>query len=125
MKEAREGVITLKAAPMSENETDDLDADDPEAVKLMIDFLYHSNYEAVSTSIPPEEANETASIPLEEANESSSPARQLAHKKQRQAYGSSMHSKKNEKAMLAPAGDCNTLMHAKIYALGESTASSL
>ncbi|KAH9826501.1 hypothetical protein Tdes44962_MAKER00464 [Teratosphaeria destructans] len=81
-KEGEDGIITLQAATTDDDE-DDVSLDDPEAVKLMIDFLYCHDYEAPVVFITVDEANIGVS---------------------------------GQK--ITPSGDCNTVMHAKMYALG-------
>jgi len=79
------GVIELRALSDADD-ADDFSEDDPEVVKLMIDFLYLHDYEAPAIFIDPDAAN--ADRP-------------------RKAF-----------SRLAPSGDCDPIMHAKMYALG-------
>lgn len=89
----------------TESGTDHFDADDPEAVKLMIDSFYHSDYETVPIIISVKEANEGV-------EGIARPSSNNYH------HGRSQPNKKS-KTMLMPTGDCNTLMHTKLYALRE------
>ncbi|KAK4544714.1 hypothetical protein LTR36_003963 [Oleoguttula mirabilis] len=85
-KEGQTGVIELLAASESDGTDEDPSADDPEAVKSMIEFLYGHDYEASAIFVDPGKVNEGKL--------------------------------KNAKPPLIPCGDCNTVMHAKMYALG-------
>ncbi|KAK5123684.1 hypothetical protein LTR85_002320 [Meristemomyces frigidus] len=58
MQEGDTGVIELLATSDSQDVDEQFGTDDPETVKLMIDYLYLHDYEAPAISIDPEEANE-------------------------------------------------------------------
>ena len=76
-QEGAEGVIELKATSEENGDDADIDADDPEVVKLMVDFLYTGDYEATSaimhaklyaigSSYGIEDLQETAAMKYEE-----------------------------------------------------------
>jgi hypothetical protein len=73
---------------------DDLGADDPEAVGLMVAFLYHHNYTAPKVLVTTESCNQKP------------PSTGTKKKKMPHA------------PKITPTGDCNTTMHARLYALG-------
>ena len=56
-KEGRNGIIELEATS-SAPDADNTGLDDPKAVELMVNFLYHHDYEAPAIFVNIEEANE-------------------------------------------------------------------
>ncbi|EMC94017.1 hypothetical protein BAUCODRAFT_158650 [Baudoinia panamericana UAMH 10762] len=103
--EGQTGTVVLKAA----RDDNDIGADDPEAVKLMIDFLYKHDYTATRVVVTEDEAHITAYAKESQTAGSFFPAFHGLS-------GSQWPSKHNDK--VTPTGDCNTVMHAKMYALG-------
>ncbi|KAK5170565.1 uncharacterized protein LTR77_005153 [Saxophila tyrrhenica] len=87
-KEGHDACINL-VATTDEGHEDDLSADNPEAVELMIDLIYRHNYTAPHIHISVASAN-----------------------------GGGGHSNNRAVPWLTPSGDCNVVMHAKMYALG-------
>ena len=93
-QEGSEGVIRLKHCDGDELAEENIDADDPEAIKLLIDFFYLMDYDAPPIPITVDDANA------------------------RMRTIQSLFTMRRPRTEL-PKGDCNTLMHAKMYALGE------
>ena len=95
--------------------------DDPEAVKLMIDFLYLHDYEAPTVEITQAGSERGADDTFGESSAETNTVKLYP------TYGSrrgKMKARQVRKSSLAatppsitPLGDCNTVAHAKIYAL--------
>lgn len=114
LQEAKESIITLKVTAKDANEPDYVDADNPDTVKLIINYLYYNEYKPQSIISSAEEANSVL--------QPSRPAAQPQYRMQfQQAYYGQAQAQSTEAAKLAltPSGYCNTLAHAKMYALGE------
>lgn len=100
-KEGDMSLIRL-VATTDEGHADDIGADDPEAVRCMVNFLYRHDYTPARVHITSEEANQGMATKVE------TPTRQ-----------NNYHQQQTKPApVLKPSGDCNTAMHAKVYALG-------
>ena len=111
-QEGRDGVIELKATTNGNEE--EVDADDPEAIKLMVNFLYFNDYKPQSIVISAKDANE-GSEPVSQPKANEGYYRAAGY----YGYGTQQTSESTTNVALTPSGDCNTLMHAKVYALGE------
>lgn len=71
---------------------------------MTVTFFYYNNYVPQSVAISTKDANEGSPV---------------TNQQQSGGYPNYHGSTENTKTPLTPAGDCNTLMHAKMYALGE------
>lgn len=118
-QEGKEGVIDLKA--LTADNENDVDADDPEAVKLMVDFFYANNYVAPAVDIAKAHSNSTttpSAIDLAPDRRKSrgnrAPPRKIA---KRRASMASMDGSSSSTAQTSK-GDCNPVMHATMYGLG-------
>ena len=105
MTGGQDGVIILKANGEDPSMEDDVDTSDPNAVKLMVDYLYNKNYAAPKITITKEQANlgvkKTNHNPHHYNHDHNSPSRET-------------------ESTLTPEGDRNLVMHARLYALGST-----
>jgi hypothetical protein len=97
-KEGQESRIKLTSTT-DEGAADDVSADDEDAVELMVTYLYLHDYDAPRVKVSREEVNEGAST-TPQSNTSAKPSA----------------------LPLDPSGDCNALMHSKIYGLASKYA---
>ncbi|KJY01911.1 hypothetical protein TI39_contig272g00005 [Zymoseptoria brevis] len=97
-KEGRDNTITLDTSDQN-----DPSCDDPEAIKLLIHFLYHLDYEVSSAGV-------TTAQPLPALASSSSPP---SAKRQRTSTGSAPSAVDK---LALPSSDKHMLAHAKVFA---------
>lgn len=122
-------MIVLKAA--TGDNADDIDGDDPEAVKLLIDFMYLHDYEAqripLENPATPSMAEGSGGFrgftPRSRGRGSVAGGRDWRSRRPRSPSLSPddvrMHEEKHvPTALLELQTDFNTVMHAKMYALG-------